>query len=289
MLKRTVVCLVGVTAGTCIFGQTRPTWTPISMTTKLDFPTSPLGSGAGRATEGGSPPFSYSIPSSYGSTVDSGTCSNYPSYPEISINGSATTAAIYRGPQRGDVSSSNSSITGIDVKGAFLSSGSYNEVLFFHESLCYIGGREYGFERQSGGSTVQFYVANNANCFTYNTSDTACSYDSGSTWVTSIRDNYPSGISLPGVNSQGNYKYYYSAFVFYDSNDGKYKFKISIQDPGTFTYVFDQPWCPPNVPQSDMQALASATGYITTVLQSGSPDSSNPGGSLVIDGVWIGR
>jgi hypothetical protein len=281
------LALTATTLGVCAISEqcmsqpAYPTWTPVSMVTELIFPDPP---GAGRATEpnpGG--PFNFSLGTAFGYTVDTGCV--YPSNPAIYINSTNESGKpIYRNAQDSVVSASNSTFKGIDVKAAFLSSGMFEEVAFFHENPCYITGREYGFDRNASANSMVFYVANNANCFPQNSGMTSCW--NGSSWLTSIRNNY----AMPNVskNSQGNYEYYYAAFVYFDSAANKYAFYLTIQDPGTFNYIWHETFIPPSVPQSDVIALESGTGYVTTTLQS-QVTTTNAGGNFQVYGVWIGR
>ena len=179
----------------------------------------------------------------------------------------------------------DTSFHGIDVKAAFLSSGNFGEVAFFHENACYITGHEYGFSRNAATNMMEFYVANNANCFPPNSGNTSCW--NGSTWLTSNSDSF----QMPnvGLNSQGNYEYYYSAFINLNPSTNQFYFWVMIQDPGTFVYVYKQQFVPPSVPQADMKALTSGAGYITTVLQNANGAAYNAGGNFRLYGTWIGR
>jgi hypothetical protein len=253
------------------------------MVTELIFPDPP---GAGRATEpypGG--PFNFSLGSAFGYTVDTGCV--YPSNPAIYINSTNESGkSIYRNAQDSVVSASNSTFKGIDVKAAFLSSGMFEEVAFFHENPSYITGREYGFDRNASTNSIEFYVANNANCFPPNIGQTSCW--NGSSWLKSTRDNYPVPNEPPNSFKDNSYVYYYAAFVYFDHAANEYAFYLTIQDPGTFDYVWSETFVPPFVPQSDVMALESGTGYITTTLQS-QVTTTNPGGNFQVSGVWIGR
>jgi len=230
-------------------------------------------------------------------------------------NGDCTGKPILRTPAAGVQSTFARSGTGISYLGTFegtsnAAPGTLLQVVFFHQNVDYLSGAEYGFYKDVAvPNQMVFYWQINANCTLrpdMSRNDTMCTTQRAnrqpSTYIYTD-DLIPPGaspnitaactIDLTSVGGFG--RYYYSMWIF--SDEGTWKFGMSILDPNTFKPVVPPTSIDPNAGVSPawfpIAEISRKGGYVTAGISRYDPFStqtfSAPPPAMSVERLMVGR
>jgi len=161
---------------------------------------------------------------------------------DYTVSGSAYSNPTYAHsyPAEFNESRLETGIKGIDVLASFdgnLLSGATGhavETVYFSDQGCAFGGHEYGFTKDLDTGVLFFYYADHSNCGTGGANCNA------SDSVTDTRSE-PSPIEGLQLNSQGNMRFYFAAYLVSSTNTAiaphGYFFRIQVVDPYTFGFA----------------------------------------------------
>ena len=229
-------------------------------------------------------------------------------------NGDCTGKPILKTPATGIESTFARDITGVTYLGTFegtstAAPGQMLQVVFFHENPDYLGGAEYGFYRDLNvPNQMVFYWQINANCTLrpdMGPNDTMCTTQQANRRPSAYLytdDLIPPGTS-PNIttsctidlSSAGGFGlYYYSMWIF--SDEGTWKFGISILDPNTFRPVVPPTSIDPNTGASPawypIAEISRKGGYVTAGISRYDPFTtqtfSSPPPSMQVERLMVG-
>lgn len=268
-MKRLIFCLLTFTlfAVQSLPAQTEPYWTQVSMPVFFDY------SATTQAQPPANGPYTFRFPGAGANLTDTSGCyfnqfassAANPKRPYWFINGVLASGVIPRtSPAVGTVFEDpvwvGTAMRGFSFLGSF-TSGTYNSLygqligtVFWSDEYCYDGTTEYGFSHDFLTNYTIFYFGSNQNC-----GSQSCRVESSPT--SAPANECSGGVTFPQNlqnHSMGN-TFYYNAFIFQDTNDWVYKFKVELLDPQDFGPIYSCVVDPTRTGASPYQNACSST------------------------------
>jgi hypothetical protein len=254
-------------AAQSVYAQPEPYWTQVSMPVFFDY------SATTQSQPPANGPYTFRFPGASATLNDTSGCyynqfassAANPKRPYWFNNGVLASGIIPRNsPSVGTVFEDpvwvGTAMRGFSFLGSF-TSGNYTPlydhltgVVFWSDEYCYDGTTEYGFSHDFQSNYTIFYFGSNQNCGSQH-----CRVESSP--ASAVANECSGGVTFPqGLqnHSWGN-TFYYNAFVFQDTTDWVYKFKVELLDPQDFGPIYSCVVDPTRTSPNPYQNACSST------------------------------